>query len=105
LAKKKTIRLFSWNVNGLRACAKKGFLDVLESSDAVEQERLAAVLAVLGRADLDADPSLLAGLEDEAVESLIAVEIAHLIELAGHITTLPRPGIVPRRAHGGKQAK
>ncbi len=25
------IRLFSWNVNGLRACAKKGFLDWLEA--------------------------------------------------------------------------
>jgi exodeoxyribonuclease-3 len=27
-------RLFSWNVNGLRACAKKGFLDWLVRSDA-----------------------------------------------------------------------
>ena len=28
------MRIVSWNVNGLRACAKKGFLDVLESSGA-----------------------------------------------------------------------
>jgi len=28
------MRILSWNVNGLRACAKKGFLDVLESSAA-----------------------------------------------------------------------
>ncbi len=28
------IRLFSWNVNGVRACAKKGFLDWLTSSGA-----------------------------------------------------------------------
>jgi len=28
------LRIVSWNVNGLRACAKKGFLDVLESSGA-----------------------------------------------------------------------
>ena len=27
-------RVVSWNVNGLRACIKKGFLDFLESSDA-----------------------------------------------------------------------
>jgi len=29
LAKPKTTRLFSWNVNGLRACGRKGFLDWL----------------------------------------------------------------------------
>lgn len=29
MAKKKTLRLFSWNVNGLRACGRKGFLDWL----------------------------------------------------------------------------
>ncbi|MEM9621768.1 MAG: exodeoxyribonuclease III [Pseudomonadota bacterium] len=28
------MRIVSWNVNGLRACAKKGFLDVLEDSGA-----------------------------------------------------------------------
>ena len=28
------MRIVSWNVNGLRACAKKGFLDVLERSGA-----------------------------------------------------------------------
>ena len=28
------MRIVSWNVNGLRACAKKGFLDFLESSAA-----------------------------------------------------------------------
>ena len=28
------MRVLSWNVNGLRACAKKGFLDFLEGSDA-----------------------------------------------------------------------
>ena len=28
------MRIVSWNVNGLRACARKGFLDFLESSDA-----------------------------------------------------------------------
>ncbi|MGD8829385.1 MAG: exodeoxyribonuclease III [Pseudomonadales bacterium] len=28
------MRIVSWNVNGLRACAKKGFLDVLETSGA-----------------------------------------------------------------------
>lgn len=28
------MRLISWNVNGLRACAKKGYLDVLEESAA-----------------------------------------------------------------------
>ncbi|MGE0623690.1 MAG: exodeoxyribonuclease III [Pseudomonadales bacterium] len=28
------MRILSWNVNGLRACAKKGFLDVLEGSKA-----------------------------------------------------------------------
>lgn len=28
------MRIVSWNVNGLRACAKKGFLDVLEGSAA-----------------------------------------------------------------------
>ncbi len=28
------MRITSWNVNGLRACARKGFLDWLESSDA-----------------------------------------------------------------------
>lgn len=28
------MRIVSWNVNGLRACAKKGFLDVLKSSKA-----------------------------------------------------------------------
>jgi len=31
MAKKKTLRLFSWNVNGLRACGRKGFLDWLET--------------------------------------------------------------------------
>lgn len=30
----KTIRLFSWNVNGMRAAEKKGFLDWLRASDA-----------------------------------------------------------------------
>ena len=29
MAKKKTTRLFSWNVNGIRACGRKGFLDWL----------------------------------------------------------------------------
>ena len=28
------MKIVSWNVNGLRACAKKGFLDFLESSGA-----------------------------------------------------------------------
>lgn len=28
------MRIVSWNVNGLRACARKGFLDFLESSEA-----------------------------------------------------------------------
>ena len=28
------MRIVSWNVNGLRACVRKGFLDFLESSDA-----------------------------------------------------------------------
>ena len=28
------MRIISWNVNGLRACAKKGFLDVLKTSEA-----------------------------------------------------------------------
>ena len=28
------MRIVSWNVNGLRACAKKGFLEILESSGA-----------------------------------------------------------------------
>ena len=28
------MRIVSWNVNGLRACAKRGFLDFLESSKA-----------------------------------------------------------------------
>ena len=28
------MRIVSWNVNGLRACAKKGFLDFLESAEA-----------------------------------------------------------------------
>ena len=28
------MRIVSWNVNGLRACAKKGFLDVLDRSEA-----------------------------------------------------------------------
>ena len=28
------MRILSWNVNGLRACAKKGFLDILEDSQA-----------------------------------------------------------------------
>ena len=28
------IQLVSWNVNGLRACVKKGFLDVMEQLDA-----------------------------------------------------------------------
>ena len=28
------MRIVSWNVNGLRACAKRGFLDFLESSNA-----------------------------------------------------------------------
>ncbi len=32
LAKKKTTRLFSWNVNGIRACGRKGFLDWLAAS-------------------------------------------------------------------------
>jgi exodeoxyribonuclease-3 len=27
-------RIYSWNVNGIRACAKKGFFDVLEQSEA-----------------------------------------------------------------------
>lgn len=27
-----TLRLFSWNVNGIRACARKGFLDWLETA-------------------------------------------------------------------------
>jgi exodeoxyribonuclease-3 len=32
MAKKKNVRLFSWNVNGLRACGRKGFLDWLGSA-------------------------------------------------------------------------
>ena len=28
------MRIVSWNVNGLRACIKKGYLDVLERTDA-----------------------------------------------------------------------
>ena len=28
------MRIVGWNVNGLRACIKKGFLSFLESSDA-----------------------------------------------------------------------
>ena len=28
------MRIVSWNVNGLRACAKKGFLDVLANLEA-----------------------------------------------------------------------
>jgi len=28
------MRLISWNVNGLRACAKKGFVDILKASEA-----------------------------------------------------------------------
>jgi len=32
LAKKKTHRLFSWNVNGIRACGRKGFLDWLSAA-------------------------------------------------------------------------
>lgn len=33
-AKAKFLRVISWNVNGLRACAKKGFLEFLESANA-----------------------------------------------------------------------
>jgi exodeoxyribonuclease-3 len=32
LAEKKTIRLFSWNVNGIRACGRKGFPDWLTAA-------------------------------------------------------------------------
>jgi len=32
MAKKKTHRLFSWNVNGIRACGRKGFLDWLAAA-------------------------------------------------------------------------
>ena len=32
MAKKKNLRLFSWNVNGLRACGRKGFLDWLRET-------------------------------------------------------------------------
>jgi exodeoxyribonuclease-3 len=32
VAKKKTTRLFSWNVNGIRACGRKGFLDWLAAA-------------------------------------------------------------------------
>jgi len=32
VAKKKSLRLFSWNVNGLRACGRKGFLDWLSEA-------------------------------------------------------------------------
>jgi exodeoxyribonuclease-3 len=32
LAKTKTTRLFSWNVNGLRACGRKGFLDWMKKA-------------------------------------------------------------------------
>ena len=32
MAKKKTTRLFSWNVNGIRACGRKGFLDWLAAA-------------------------------------------------------------------------
>ena len=28
------MRIVSWNVNGLRACVKKGYLDVLAATDA-----------------------------------------------------------------------
>ncbi len=31
---KKTMRIVSWNVNGLRACVKKGFMEFLDSSNA-----------------------------------------------------------------------
>ena len=32
MPEKKTLRLFSWNVNGIRACGRKGFLDWLGSA-------------------------------------------------------------------------
>jgi exodeoxyribonuclease-3 len=32
MAKKKNLRLFSWNVNGLRACGRKGFLEWLDAA-------------------------------------------------------------------------
>ncbi len=32
--KDRSLRIVSWNVNGLRACVKKGFLEFLETSDA-----------------------------------------------------------------------
>ena len=44
------MRIVSWNVNGLRACVKKGFLDVLEASDAdvVGIQELRALPSQLG---------------------------------------------------------
>jgi exodeoxyribonuclease-3 len=32
MARKKTLKLFSWNVNGIRACGRKGFLDWLKKA-------------------------------------------------------------------------
>ena len=44
------MRIVSWNVNGLRACAKKGFLDVLTSSQTdvmlLQEVRAAADIVV-----------------------------------------------------------
>ena len=44
------MRIVSWNVNGLRACVKKGFLDFLEASDAdvVGIQELRALPSQLG---------------------------------------------------------
>ena len=41
------MKLISWNVNGLRACVQKGFLDIFKELDAdmfCIQERLSSVL-------------------------------------------------------------
>ena len=47
-------KLISWNVNGLRACVKKGFLDYLKETDAdifcVQETKLQE-----GQIDLDLD--------------------------------------------------
>ena len=33
MTKRRTVRLFSWNVNGIRACGRKGFLDWLSDAE------------------------------------------------------------------------
>ena len=51
------MKIISWNVNGIRSCAKKGFLDWLEASDA----DLVGLQEVRARPD-QLDPGLLAPL-------------------------------------------